>query len=103
MSEKKLVGLLQQKRGYFETILDLTKEEAALQVPEWITNLEQKRILLNCIEEVDQEIHSFQAAFVHLSQEATEELDKIRGIVKTILQLDTQNTEQRKKQLDECQ
>lgn len=103
MSEQKLLTLLQQKRGYFETILDLTKEESHLKVPDWITNLEQKRVLLNCIDEIDQEIHVFQAAFANLSQEATEELDKIRGIVKNILKLDTHNTEKRKQQLDECQ
>jgi len=101
MTEKKLLSLLQQKRGFFEAILDLTEEENILPVPQWIANLEQKKILLSCIDELDEQIHSYRAAFAQLKPEVTEELDRIREVVGKILHCDTANLEKRKREFDE--
>lgn len=102
MSSKKLISLLQQKRGYFEAILDLTELEPMLPIPDWISSLKQKQILLSCIDEVDEEITSYQQRFQHLSQDITEELDRIRNLVGHIMNLNSYNIKIRKKSLDEC-
>jgi predicted component of type VI protein secretion system len=96
MSEKRLLGLLQRKRGYFEALLDLAEEEASLDFSDWMSILEQKKILLSCIEDIDTELEPFRASFQILSHEMQEELDSMRSLVKQLLFLDTQNQKERK-------
>lgn len=99
MHEEKLLHLLKKKKGFFETILDLTETEASLPVSEWICVLEQKKILLSCIDEIDVELQPFQRKLHDLSQEVSEELDNIRNVIKRILHLDNLNQQQRKQEL----
>ncbi|MCH9627334.1 MAG: hypothetical protein S4CHLAM2_09710 [Chlamydiales bacterium] len=99
MENEKLLHLLRKKKGFFETILDLTEEEQELPVSEWISVLEQKKILLSCIDEIDSELKPFQSALQHLSQEISEELESIRKVIRTILHLDTKNQNKRKQEL----
>lgn len=99
MHEEKLMHLLKKKKGFFETILDLTESEAELPVSEWIPVLEQKKIILSCIDEVDVELKPFQRALSDLSHEISEELDAIRHVIQNILQLDTLNQRKRKQEL----
>jgi hypothetical protein len=99
MKEEKLLHLLQKKKGFFEAILDLTHEEGSLPVQSWIDALEQKKILLSCIEEIDAELMPFRQSLHNISQEITEELDNIRTVIKRILHLDIINHEKRKKEL----
>ncbi len=101
MSEQKLLTLLQKKRGFFEAILDLTEDEPKQPLKDWISILEQKKILLSCIDEIDEEITPFQASFTDLSHDVSEELDNIRDVVKKILHLDSKNLEKRKLEFDE--
>ena len=99
MKEEKLLHLLQKKKGFFEAILEITEEESELCVHEWFGALEQKKILLSCIEEIDAQIHPFKQSMQTISQEVTEELDHIRNIIKRILHIDVINQEKRKKEL----
>jgi len=99
MSEEKLLRLLQKKRGFFEAILDLSEDELHLPIPDWISVLEQKKVLLSCIDEIDHELSPFQARLHSLSQDVTEELAKTRSVVERILHLDTRNQEFRRKML----
>ncbi len=103
MLEEKLLLLLKKKKGFFETILDLTETEVDLPVSEWISILEQKKILLSCVDEVDAELKAFQSAAYNLSQDISEELDAIRNVIQNILHLDTLNQKKRKQEfkLDE--
>lgn len=96
MKDEKLLVLLQKKKGFFETILELCHEEVHLPVHKWTSVLEQKKILLACIEEIDEEIALFKDSFHELSQEITDELDEIRKMIEKILHLDTHTTEKRK-------
>ncbi len=43
MKELELLHLLQKKRGFFESILELSELEAELTLSEWISVLEQKK------------------------------------------------------------
>jgi len=99
MKEEKLLHLLKKKKGFFETILDLTETEAELPINDWISVLEQKKILLSCVDEVDDEIRHFQRTMHDLSQEVSEELDSIRKVIQHILHLDTENQQKRKQEL----
>lgn len=99
MKEEKLLHLLRKKKGFFEVILDLTEEEGELPLHAWIDALEQKKILLSCIEEIDAELMPFKQSLHNLSQEISEELDHIRNVIKRILHLDVINHEKRKKEL----
>ena len=99
MKEEKLLHLLKKKKGFFETILDLTETEVQLPISEWISVLEQKKILLTCIDEIDEEITPFQRKIHNLSQEATDELKAIRTVIQRILHLDTLNQQKRKADL----
>ena len=99
MKEEKLLHLLRKKKGFFEAILELSEEESELPIHEWISILEQKKILLSCIEEVDAELMPFRSSLQHLSQEISEELENIRGVIKRILHIDVINQEKRKKEL----
>src|ERR1700722_20217786 len=99
MTEVKLIQLLNRKRGFFEAILDLTLVEAELSVKEWISVLEQKKILLSCIDEIDHELAPYKDRLSNLSQEALEELEAIRKVVEKILKLDLENQKARKSQL----
>ena len=99
MSEEKLLQLLQKKRGFFEAILDLSEDEEHLPVPDWISVLEQKKVLLSCIDEIDCEISPFKAKLNNLSQEVTDELAKTRSVVEKILDIDTRNQELRRQML----
>jgi hypothetical protein len=99
MKEEKLLYLLQKKKGFFEAILELTEEESELSLQDWISALEQKKILLSCIEEIDAQIMPFKKSLHNLSQEITDELDHIRNIIKRILHIDVINQEKRKKEL----
>src|SRR5262245_25961396 len=75
--EEKLLHLQKKKKGFFEAMLDLSQEESELTVEEWIASLEQKKILLSCIEEIDAELMPFQQSLHDLSQEISEELEHI--------------------------
>lgn len=99
MSDDKLLHLLRKKRGFFEAILDLSEEEEALPVHDWISVLEQKKVLLSCIDEIDSELAPFKATLHNLSQEVTEELTKTRSIVKRILDMDSRNQNMRRRML----
>lgn len=99
MSEHKLLHLLKKKKGFFEAILDLTENETEVPLREWISILEQKKILLSCIEEVDTELQLFQESFHILSQELHEEIEEIRNVIQRILRLDSINQEKRKREL----
>ncbi|MCC5831687.1 MAG: hypothetical protein JJU12_01405 [Chlamydiales bacterium] len=99
MKEEKLLHLLKKKKGFFETILDLTETEADLPIQEWIATLEQKKILLSCIDELDAEIRPFQQRMHDISQEVSEELEQIRKVIRKILHLDSQNQLKRKQEL----
>lgn len=99
MKEEKLLHLLKKKKGFFEAMLELTEMEGDLPVQEWISNLEQKKILLSCIDEVDGELTPYCQTMHILNQEITEELDYIRDVIKRILHLDALNMEKRKKEL----
>lgn len=100
MQEEKLLVLLQKKKNFFEAIFDLTQEEASLSLTDWVANLEQKKILLSCIEEIDQELLQFKESLQTLSQDTTDELENIRIIIRHILHLDTINHNKRKEELD---
>ncbi len=99
MKEEKLITLLQKKKGFFESLLDLTESEKHLPFQEWVSTLEQKRVLLSCIDDIDAELQPFKSALHYLSQEVDEELNKIRKVIKQILHLDTLNQVQRKREL----
>lgn len=99
MKEEKLLSLLRKKKGFFEAILDLTEGEGDQPVQAWIEILEQKKILLSCIEEIDAELTPFKQSLHHLSQEISEEIENIRQVIKKILHLDLVNHEKRKKEL----
>lgn len=99
MRDEKLLVLLQKKKGFFEAILDLCHGEVNLPLQQWSSVLEQKKILLACIEEVDDEIALFKDSFHILSQEINDELDAIRKMIEKILHLDTHTTEKRKQML----
>lgn len=96
MNEEKLLHLLRKKKNFFEVILELTENESTLSISEWISVLEQKKILLSCIDDLDREIRSFQRKLTDLSQEITDELEAIRTVIRRILQRDTLNQEKRK-------
>ncbi len=99
MKEKKLLQLLQKKKGFFETILDLSEQETDLPLDQWIASLEQKKILLSCIEEIDEEIAPFKESLHTISHEISEELENIRTVIIRILHLDGVNQEKRKTEL----
>lgn len=99
MDEEKLLYLLRKKKGFFETILDLSEEEPDLPLQSWIDSLEQKKILLSCIEEIDAEIAPYKQSLHSLSQEISEELESIRKVIKQILHLDAAHQEKRKNEL----
>ncbi|MCH9625760.1 MAG: hypothetical protein S4CHLAM123_09390 [Chlamydiales bacterium] len=99
MGEYELLHLLKKKKSFFEAMLELTEDEAELPIPEWISALEQKKILLSCIDEIDSEMHPFKSNLHDISQEISEELDNIRKVVKQILYIDAINQEKRKREL----
>jgi hypothetical protein len=96
MKEEKLLQLLQKKKGYFEAILELSQTEEIEAITEWIASLEQKKVLLSCIEQIDEQLKPFQESLNNISQEITEELDNIRLIIQQILHTDQMNQEKRK-------
>lgn len=99
MREEKLLHLLRKKKGFFEAILDLSEEESNMPLEEWVASLEQKKILLSCIEEIDAEMMPYKQSLHDISQEISEELEHIRKVIKRILHLDGINQEKRKEQL----
>lgn len=99
MKEKQLLSLLQKKRGFFEAILELTSSEHELHPSEWLSILHQKKVLLSCIEEIDQEISTFKDSFHILSQELTEELEETRQVIERLLFLDQKSQERRRDDL----
>lgn len=98
MEEEKLLSLLQKKKGFFESILDLTENEQHLSLKAWISQLEQKKILLSCIEEIDQELLPYRETLHTLSQEIDDELEEMKKVIERILRLDSINCEKRKNQ-----
>ncbi len=96
MNEKQLLTLLQKKKGFFEAILELTESETHLPLDAWIPVLEQKRVLLSCIDELDAELHPFKKTLHAISDEIKVELEHMRLVVKKILLLDGMNQEKRK-------
>lgn len=99
MKEEKLLQLLKKKRGFFEAILELSTSEPSLSLEEWVQSLKQKKVLLSCVEKVDEELKNFKDAFENISQELGEEIDKIKDVIQEILYLDTINSSSRKKSL----
>lgn len=99
MSEAKLLYLLKKKKGFFEAVLELSETEADVPLHEWLSILEQKKILLSCIEEIDAEIQHFKESFQILPHEVCEEIEAIRKVIQHILHLDTLNQEKRKQGL----
>lgn len=99
MKEEKLLHLLRKKKGFFEAMLDLSEEESEMPIDAWVASLEQKKILLSCIEEIDAELMPFKESLHDLSQEISEELEHIRMVIKRILHLDGINQEIRKEKL----
>ncbi len=99
MKEEKLLTLLQKKKGFFEALLELTENEIHLPMPEWISVLEQKKILLSCIDEIDHELDTFKERFHILTQDVHEEIEQIRKVIERILHLDQRNQEKRKEEL----
>lgn len=99
MTDHKLLQLLRKKKGFFESLLDLTETESLLSISEWESVLRQKKVLLSCIEEVDDDLQSFKAGFMAISQEAANEIDEIKFIITKILELDALNYHERKKEL----
>lgn len=99
MKEEKLLTLLQKKKGFFEALFELTESETHLPLQEWVSVLEQKKILLSCIDEIDHELNVFQARFHTLTQDVHEEIEQIRKIIERILYLDQRNLEKRKEEL----
>jgi hypothetical protein len=99
MKEEKLLHLLKKKKGFFEAMLDLSECESNMTIDEWVASLEQKKILLSCIEEIDAEMIPFKQSMHHISQEISEELEHIRNVIKRILHLDGINQEKRKDRL----
>jgi hypothetical protein len=99
MKEQKLLHLLQKKKNFFEAILELSEDEHELSLQEWISVLEQKKILLSCIDEIDAELTLFRESLHDISQEIADELENIRTVIKRILHLDVINQEKRKKDL----
>ncbi|ANH78383.1 hypothetical protein [Candidatus Chlamydia sanziniae] len=100
MNEEALLFLLQKKKGLFLAILDLTKTEYALTPVELEKVLQQKKILLACIEKIDHQIKDFRHAFVSvLPQDIQEELTHIRKVITQILKTDKLNYAHKKKEL----
>src|ERR1700722_2945500 len=99
MKEEKLLTLLQKKKGFFEAILELSEKESHLPLHEWIALLEQKKILLSCVDEIDRALLPYKASFHPISQEISEEIEQVRKVVERILHLDHQNQEKRKQEL----
>jgi len=97
MREEKLLHLLRKKRGFCEAILELTESEETLALGEWITILEQKKILLSCIEAIDKELKPFRQTMHRLSQEIDAELEVIRKMIQQILEISAFSQQQRKK------
>lgn len=97
MSEKRLLGLLQRKKGFFEALLDLSELQQNLPLCDLFPLLEQKRVLLSCIESIDEELSRFQHSLQILSQEITEELEAIRLVSERLLHLDACNSEMRRR------
>lgn len=98
MREDKLLQILKKKKGFFEAILDLTENEDHYSMSDLISILEQKQVLLSCIEELDQQLLPYKQSLHSLSQEISDELDSIRKVVERILHHDTLNQEKRKKE-----
>ncbi len=96
MNEKQLLTLLRKKKGFFEAILELTESETDLPLNEWVPVLEQKRVFLMCIDEVDGQLHPFKKTLHTISEEIKAELDHMRHTVKKILLIDGLNQEKRK-------
>lgn len=96
MKEEKLLNLLQKKRGFFEAILELSEEESKYSLNDWIAILKQKKILLSCVDKIDAELALFKDSFEVMSQEISEEIEKIKEIIEEILYVDSVNQEKRK-------
>ncbi len=99
MKEEKLLSLLQKKKGFFDAILDLSEDELDLPLDDWIAVLEQKKILLTCIDEVDESLLPYNYSLSHISQEVTDELDAIKKTIQKILHIDMCNQKNRKQRL----
>jgi hypothetical protein len=99
MREQNLLALLQKKRGFFEAILDLTTSEQEADISSWLSILEQKKVLLSCIDEIDAEISAFKDSFHTLSQELTEELEETRRVIERLLLCDQKSQERRRDEL----
>lgn len=99
MKEKKLLLLLQKKKGFFEDILEITEKEPEVSIKEWASLLKRKKHILYYIEKIDRELLAFKDSLSALTQETLEEIDAIKILIKRILHLDIQNQQQKKKEL----
>ncbi len=97
MKEEQLLHLLKKKKRVCEAILELTQSEESLPAKEWLSILEQKKVFLVCVEEIDAELQPFKQALHMLSQEIAEELDTIRKVIQQILDISAFNQEKRRK------
>lgn len=99
MNERTLLLLLKKKKGLFLAILDLTQTESSLTTAELEKVLQQKKILLACIERVDIQIREFRHTFTSvLPQDIQEELEEIREVITCILNTDKLNYIQKKRE-----
>ncbi|MBQ8498634.1 hypothetical protein [Chlamydia sp.] len=101
MERLALLPLLKKKKGFFLSILGLTRIESSLSPQELTKVLQQKKTLLSCIEKVDDQIKKIRnsSSLLTLPQEICEELEEIRSVIHSILETDKENYSIRKKEL----
>lgn len=102
MNGDKLFHLLEKKRGFFETILELCQEESEAGAV-YREHLEQKHIILSHIEEIDHELKNFQSSFTTLPEKVLHEMEKIKNLMEAILEFERFNIVKRKKILKESE
>lgn len=96
MSEEKLYELLQQKRGLFETLLELSHEQKNEPYARWMALLQEKQRLLADIEAIDEKLSAFQENFSTLDQQIHDELEATHEVICEMIQLDEQHHSMRK-------
>lgn len=98
MQEPSILSLLQKKKKFFLAILNLTQTEDRLPLKHLQSILKQKKTLLSCIQNVDQQLKRL-APSLPLTDDSREELANIRSIIETILEIDKKNYIQRQAEL----
>ncbi len=110
--EEILRRLLQKQIGYYEVVLDLTRQEGvALEKNKGLSGLaplmKKKQILLGCIEEIDHALRPVKERWreskdrgTALAQQVQECLSTLDGILKMTLEIDAKNQRLFQSQLD---